>query len=647
MQRDMRTLRRRCYVAGLLAVGFLAPIIAAHAGDKAKANEDSISVAAADDSASEALRASVADETVGDEKSRVARLDAAIEANPDAPEPRWQRGLMKTVDGWRDAAECQLEVSDAEKKYRELRDRVADDFVGNKQLARFCQKHKLPDNARGHWLRVVSFVPDDAEARKALGHVRFEGTWTTKEEVKRVERVRKEFNAALNAWSKKVPGWLADWRSDDAKRKEKGCENLLTIQDAAAVPLLQAGLAYRSEEDTLLLTKILCAIPDIQATRIIAELAVANPSPQVFRVCTEELRERDEQAFAPQLLIAMSNPITSEMRLDVNPTTNRILYRHVFTREGQYTRQIQAIGRDYGQGQLVGYPDPYSFVGLTPAERERAEEKFLGNATQRQDAALAYRMAESMATAMDRERRKSLENLSIEETNRRVSLVLSKVFDENYGSPDQWWVWWNQRNEVQYAKSVRAQVQYDQVVDDSQSGASVGVQNILPELLDTRPRFHLACFAAGTPVSTPQGLRTIESIKTGDLVLAQDVETGEIAWKPVIQPTKRSATKVLKLTVGDESFFCSLKHPFWKTGRGWIWAKELAVGDLVRTINGSLPVTEIESQPDAPLFNLVVSDFSTYFVGKNRTLTHDISYRKPTLAIAPGVLPAKEEVAAK
>lgn len=644
MQGLDETLGRRWVVAALFGVGSLALAPIAHAVDKVKASEERSPAAGAVDSVTKTLRESVADETSGDEKSRTARLDAAIKAKPDSPEPHWQRGLMKTADGWRDATDARVEAKEAESKYRELRAKTADDLAGNKLLARFCQKNKLEENARGHWQRVISFDPADADARKALGHVLFEGTWATKDGVKRVLKVRKDYNGSLMSWSKKIPGWINDWRSDDAKRKEKAREKLLAIRDAAAIPLLHAALAYGSDEDALLLVEVMRGIPDVAATQVIAEMAVANQSQPVVNTSVEELKNRDENSYVPQLLLALSSPITSEMRLDINPNTGRILYRHVFAREEQFSKQVQAIGRDYGEGQFFGILGPNDYMDSNGDRTTAPNDRLNGTPEQRRDTLFALRAAESMSLAMNRERRKSIENMTIEETNSRVGTVLSKVFDENQASPEGWWTWWNQRNEIRVdsPKPTVAQVQYDQIVDDAQTGVTVNNQNVLPMLLRRS-----SCFAAGTPVATSEGLKPIESIQTGDLVLAQDVETGEIAWKSVIQPTRRSPTEVLNLSVGDESFVCSLKHPFWKTGRGWTWAKDLAVGDLIRTVNGSLPVTKIQSRPNLPLYNLVVADFSTYFVGKNRTLTHDISFRSPTFVIAPGVMPAKDEVAAK
>ena len=44
----------------------------------------------------------------------------------------------------------------------------------------------------------------------------------------------------------------------------------------------------------------------------------------------------------------------------------------------------------------------------------------------------------------------------------------------------------------------------------------------------------MSCFAAGTPIRTLEGPRPIESLRTGDQVLSQDVATGALAFRPVL-----------------------------------------------------------------------------------------------------------------
>ena len=70
-------------------------------------------------------------------------------------------------------------------------------------------------------------------------------------------------------------------------------------------------------------------------------------------------------------------------------------------------------------------------------------------------------------------------------------------------------------------------------------------------------------------------------------------------------------------------------------------AKELQVGDRIHTLQGFSEVkSNSEPARQDTVYNLVVADFSTYFVGSVGALVHDIPYRQPTLAKVPGLLEA-------
>jgi hypothetical protein len=649
MNSSSRTGWRRWVTDSPLFLGLIFCATSGFADSGIEKSEKKSNKSAVEADVADALREAVTSEVIGDEKARDARLDALIEAHPDLNTPRWLRGFVKTPEGWRKDELVELEIPTAETAYRELRDRILDDIAGNRKLARYCRKNKLTDTASGHWQRVLDFNPSDAEARKALGHVRFEGVWTTKPEIDRAAVTRKKYHASLADWGKKIPGWIADWRGDHPRTSRKAREHLLAIRDAAAIPVLYTSLAYHSEPETEFLLEILSAIPDIESTRVIAEIGVMNQSPQILRMCAEELKNRDEQSFAPQLLMGLSSPITAEMKLEFIPALGQFLYRHQFVRETQFNRQMQSFGEDYLQYQshYSGTLQYYAELWKDPDDLAKANKRMSDDALKMKlanqnntaagaDAAFIEKLASTVDIAILRERQRVLQNMSIEDTNGRISLLLAKVFDENHGRPEQWWKWWNNRHEQKdnVQKPLNRLVQYQTNVDVFQTFSCDQKLTVLQK--------NPSCFIAGTPVVTSQGMRPIETLKTGDVVLSQNIETGELTWKPVVCPTIRPPTDVLKLTVGDESLVCTLKHPLWKVGHGWIWAKELVEGDLIRTSSGTLPVSAIEPQGKAQVHNLVVADFNTYFVGKSRLLTHDTTMRAPTLAIAPGVF-AKED----
>ena len=139
----------------------------------------------------------------------------------------------------------------------------------------------------------------------------------------------------------------------------------------------------------------------------------------------------------------------------------------------------------------------------------------------------------------------------------------------------------------------------------------------------------------------------IEELRAGDSLLAQDADTGELAFKPVLQTTLRPATKILELTVNGEHIGCTLGHPFWVVGSGWTMAKDLEQGDRLHSLHGALTIERIGQSAEEPAYNLVVADFSSYFVGGDSLLVHDNSPRRPTSAVIPGFLPPETKVATK
>jgi hypothetical protein len=151
-----------------------------------------------------------------------------------------------------------------------------------------------------------------------------------------------------------------------------------------------------------------------------------------------------------------------------------------------------------------------------------------------------------------------------------------------------------------------------------------------------------SCFRAGTLVRSQTGSVPIESIQPGDRVLSQDQNTGELAYRVVLNTTIRPPGKMIRVTAGSEELVTTLGHPFWVNGHGWKMAKELAAGDLLHSLGGSVKIEKVEPIGEEKAYNLVVDDFNTYFVGHAGLLVHDNEFRKPTRAIVPGLI---EEVA--
>jgi RHS repeat-associated protein len=127
-----------------------------------------------------------------------------------------------------------------------------------------------------------------------------------------------------------------------------------------------------------------------------------------------------------------------------------------------------------------------------------------------------------------------------------------------------------------------------------------------------------ACFAAGTPLRTPEGSKLIELFHAGDLVLSRDENdpVGPVVAKRVEEVFVRTA-RVWHLQVAGRVVQTTGEHPFWAWGRGWVPAWELSAEDRIMSECGQwLVIEEVKETGEyATVYNLRVADFHTYFVG--------------------------------
>jgi hypothetical protein len=138
------------------------------------------------------------------------------------------------------------------------------------------------------------------------------------------------------------------------------------------------------------------------------------------------------------------------------------------------------------------------------------------------------------------------------------------------------------------------------------------------------------CFAAGTPVLTPEGERSIETIGIGDVVLSRDPETFDLEPHRVARTFVTPDREVVELDlesgsdVGHEHFVVTPGHPFYVEGRGFTHVVDLAPGDVVVTNAGTARVERLLALPQSTtVYNFEVETAHTYFVGRTGAWVHN------------------------
>ena len=85
----------------------------------------------------------------------------------------------------------------------------------------------------------------------------------------------------------------------------------------------------------------------------------------------------------------------------------------------------------------------------------------------------------------------------------------------------------------------------------------------------------------------------------------------------VVEAVVTKVGPLLELGVQGRTIKVTAEHPFWVRGRGWLMAKELLPGDLLRSHDGRWVALHFlrDAGEVATVYNLSVADYHTYFVG--------------------------------
>lgn len=147
----------------------------------------------------------------------------------------------------------------------------------------------------------------------------------------------------------------------------------------------------------------------------------------------------------------------------------------------------------------------------------------------------------------------------------------------------------------------------------------------------------VACFVAGTPIHTRDGLKAIEQIRVGDMVWSRsEHDVGDASWRKVTEWAPTGEQKIYEVSVEArdgraETYRTTEMHPFWvETGGadgtgGFIAASLLKAGESVRLVDGSAArITSVTStQVIEPVYNFSVEGWHTYHIGELGVWVHN------------------------
>ena len=527
-----------------------------------------------------------------------------------------ERDLARRIEAARprlEAVERQGGRAAAEGARKAIRREMAPDHA---RLGLWCEANGLKDEALAHFHYAVVLDPYRETTWKHLGYVRRGDRWMThaqavaadKEEIAR-RKADRRWEPLLRKWR----GWL-----DDPARRDEARRQLDAVDDPYAAPAIARVLGDGPTAD--LAVAMLARFDTPESTLKLAEMAVANPSPWIRGKAIKALRGRDSRDYVGALVDLVHSAIKLHVQPVAGPGAPGLVIVETPRVKMIRTYDAPTIFRpEQLAGGFFGFDDDGLPVVAMAAQVEMRE---MGSPTQRQfllngmktRAAASRNIAEANRKAADSQDRMTAdiavidaENAQFVPRNVRVAAVLRETINapDLGNDEDAWKTWHYDRLGYSYEPPTQVTVTVD-----------ASPQTPPPTISD--------CFAAGTPVRTPDGRKPIESLRVGDLVLAQDPTTGLLGFQPILAVQHDAPEPTLRLALDSGETIVTIPyHRFWLAGKGWAMARTLKPGDALRTLGGRAKIVSISPGQVMPVFNLDVARFRTFFVGTTDALVHD------------------------
>ncbi len=474
-----------------------------------------------------------------------------------------------------------------------MRSQVRPSALDHLKLARWCADNGLPDQQRLHLLMALYYAPNSHEAIKRLGLTRYHGTLMAPARVEAIQLQDKESAAAVKKWMPRLLKLREAAEAGNTTKRLAATEQLQALKDPLLIPVLERLTTESGPKVGKSVVASLSKMPGQSATDSLVRHAVFARPAEVRKAASKALRSRSMYSYVPTMMTALQFP--SDVQFEQYYMNGQVVHRLALFRHGLNAEQmLLSVG---GSSEDITTHPVHGTTDL----------KIKPDTTYVQDALLASRELQA--------------NEVKEQVNDRVTSALQIATGNDLPpDPEQWWDWWLDYNEIYRPPK---QVHYQ-------------TRGSIPQPYT----YHVgsSCFPAGTKVWTSTGPMAIEQIQAGECLLAQDVETGELAYKPVVGTTTRPPSPLVSISAGGETIRATRGHPFWVSGIGWQMAKELKPGELLHTPRGPLPIESVGTSEPARCYNLIVADFGTYFVTDQQVLVHDNNLRQVTTATVPGLV---------
>lgn len=515
-----------------------------------------------------------------------------------------------------------------------------------KVLAKLCQSSSLEAQARFHWSRVLLFQPKDADAIKALGLIAYDNQFLTVKQLEEMKLRDREVQRAATKWKgmleeAKLSSLGGNRRSSDVAQKK-----IASIRDPDAIPIICDVIKNDGGVPNVLFAKsaaeALSNIQDPSAAAAMADVAFYHAHPEVTKTVAELLKQRQVEHYMPRLISRVQAPreITTYKVWQWNdrPVTLRLTLgaiaeaSKIFNNDFKISNERKEANGE-STADLSGTVTYIKWIGSYVVRQPRPDVDAFSSGYQAGDF-IPMKSADNKIseTSLDEwltQQAQIVESMNRESERRNQVLIdlLEDLTNSEVGQePAAWWNWWRDTDGTVDINNVGLRV-------TSLAAEVMQTRQVTQSTNRARDGFH-----AETTVWTRRGLLPISRVIPGDEVLSQHPESGELAFKLVLGVTTAPSSICRKMTADKSEFIATKGARAWVTGTGWRSFKSMQPEDRIHSVDGWTKIESLVDIENQPANNLIVEDFHTFFVGKQKLLVHDGAPVEPASTVVPGLL---------
>lgn len=410
-----------------------------------------------DEQAAERVGKALHAEMEGDFLVRAQLLKEAAKLQSEFAPAQWLIGRVADGNGeWLSIEEAILQGKENQllNEYTAMREQLPDTVEGNWQAALWCAKRQMAFQARAHVENMLTLDPENAIARRLLGHQLVGNNWLTPADLKKWAQ-RAEFAAIGNAkYRKRITQLLKKREHESLKVREAAIQELKEINDPYAIPVMVTA-AQKTNEHASLVVDWLADVDHQEASLALAGIAVFSDDRYIAEQAAEHLKTKPLYDFMPELLTAMTAPVTLQTLPILDRSGNVVGLRQTLSTEGMNDYRNLHIERRFFSLALAPMlvRDP-SISGASGVQLAASPALRLMNELNRLAGTV---IAESQAF----QQRALSEHRITERLNNRIGAVIAAVSGFTFEQlPNDAWEWWDEQNGSEYQRNKFARHQY-------------------------------------------------------------------------------------------------------------------------------------------------------------------------------------------